>query len=625
MRARVCAATRAAWWKEGRGWKNAGRRQGRQGTEAKRARTRREEGRTGRWRTCSLVKASAPLGTREEDSERFSPTTSSSLVNLAGRSVAVVGLGSSGLSAARLACHRQAKRLVLMDNATGGPGEEQERAVEELKKSCEAQGCAVETLYGAHEPEHFEGVDVVVLSPGVPVKPMDRLLAGVRAPSSEAGEGGLLVVSELAFAICEIQDRFGIPVAAVTGTNGKTTVTHFAQQMLESLGKRCESCGNIGTQTVSEVALGLRLGDDELSRLEEEGAGPHTASGNGARSKSGNGSSENRAASELNSHPGLDCLVVEVSSYQLEIPTDHFHPRVAAVLNLSQDHMERHGGMVAYAMAKANVCANMTDEDDLLILPSADDISPTLDEAVTATNAECKRASVGKLPGVCVWTNHSEKTGFASVQLPCWFGPRDFSLGDFSERCLGEHNAWNAGVALLLCFGLGFDWPKIKVEEALGTLKTPPHRMEVVGTTSGGVTFVNDSKATNIDSTRVALAALQRKGDKVILLLGGQGKVKPDGSLGFADLLQQNRDGGARKDVVITFGASGNQIAEELASVPSVHVHNVKTLAEATALSVQLSTPGSFVLLSPACASFDEFKNFEERGEWFTSYARSIM
>jgi len=414
----------------------------------------------------------------------------------------------------------------------------------------------------------------------------------------------LHLISEFAFGAAEFEGE-GIRMAAITGTNGKTTVTHFVRQLLTSLGKNCISCGNIG-RPISDVALQLK----RHKKRRRAGVRSQVLGGNGS--------------SDEEMEP-LDAVVVELSSYQLEIPSP-FHPRVAAFLNLSSDHMERHGSMDAYAEAKANLCSNMLHKkDDLILLPKDNHLMET---HVKAKNATCARATIGKLPGLYVCNN------VASVQLPWWFTHRDFCLGDVSKNCLGEHNAWNAAVALFICFGLGFDWPMDQVVQALAHLKTPPHRMERLEEEVEGISFVNDSKATNVDAASVGISALPKPS---VVLLGGQAKRlgktstssnnnsnnhKSDdggGSLGFKELARAL----SHQKAVISFGQDGEQISEELKG-EEIECITVSTLKEAVAKAFEISSSGDTVLLSPACASFDEFRSFEDRGECFRKYVKEL-
>ena len=587
-------------------WRECGRRSSKRGSGARlRRRAAASASRPGPRQGAAGVDRSGVrprvIGLRTNSSSDASASISvDDVVDLRDKCVGVLGLGSSGLAAARLACDRKARRVVLMDNGAASPTETQKKAMDEVIEA--HPGTQVEAMFGPHEADHLSGVDLLVVSPGVSS-------AALEAIKPSQGPGCPDFVSEFAFAVGEIQ-ACGVPIAAVTGTNGKTTVAHFTDQLLRHLGKRSVSCGNIGTP-ISEVALSLRERAREARKSETET--------NGATSNGSNGSSDDGGDDGKDLDLGLDAVVVEVSSYQLELPSRIFHPKVAVILNLAQDHLERHGSMAAYAKAKANICLNMDDARDLLVLPH--EKHTLAEEEVRATNTTCSRVNMGDLPGVYL----QEGGEAVSVQLPWWFDHRDFLLGDFGRRCLGDHNAWNAGVAVLLCFALGFDWPKIQVEDGIENLEAPPHRLEVVAT-AGGVTFVNDSKATNVESTLVALKALPHK---PIVLLGGQAKRTPkdraqgegEPSLGFDKVLAFGK---CEQKAIITFGESGKEIASELESAGAEGVVSVAGLGEAFEKALEIASPGDTVLLSPACASFDAFKNFEERGDYFKGLVEEL-
>ena len=487
------------------------------------------------------------------------------LVDLGGKRVAVVGLGASGLAAAALALDRGASRVAMLDSNPSGPTDAQVEVARDLESS---GSCEVALRFGPHDLADFEGCDVIVCSPGVPASSIAPLVP----PAAT-------LVSELAFALCEITQNFAVPVACVTGTNGKTTTTTFLCSLLEGLGKTCEACGNIGLPA-SDVCLRLRRG----VRGEGNGTG------------------------------GLDCLAVEVSSYQLEIEScrDLFRPRAAAILNLTDDHAERHGGVEGYARAKASLAHAMRPGVDTLVLPRESESHPCL-EATLGEGAMDGAVRMGALPGATARLGHGASI---RVQLPWWHDPREFSLGEtFLERCAGDHNAMNAAAALILCFALGFDWPRRRVEAALDALEPPPHRLERLGVTGGGVAYVNDSKATNADSVRVALESLGGARARCVLMLGGRGKILGEsGSLGLQGLADGVKE-------VVCFGESGAKIAEEVGARQGLVF---STIAEALEAAHGVAEEGDTVLLSPACASFDEFGSFEERGEWFRRAFESL-
>ncbi|MEQ1502233.1 MAG: UDP-N-acetylmuramoyl-L-alanine--D-glutamate ligase [Myxococcota bacterium] len=388
---------------------------------------------------------------------------------------------------------------------------------------------------GPHRRERFEEADTIVVSPGIPTTQPDLAWA--------IGTGKD-VVGELGFAL-----RFlDAPVIAITGTNGKSTTTWFTGQLMTAAGYHPFVGGNLGTP-VCEAALA-----DER----------------------------------------YDVLVLEVSSYQLELPGT-LRPRVGAILNLTPDHLGRHGSMDGYAAAKAKLFANM-DRSDLAVLPVGDE---RLERADVYAGS---RGWLGAHPGVV-------RTGReVAIALP---DGRTASLSLAGFAVPGEHNLDNAAAAALLAIAFGAD--PARVAARLPTLEPLAHRMQIVARVAD-VLWIDDSKATNLDAARVGIAGIDRA---AVVLLGGQGKPNPDGTLGF-DALGPAL---ARHRAVVTFGQDGPRIAAELLAVGVVSAP-APTLKDAVALAGRLCRPGDAVLLSPGCASFDEFQNFEHRGDQFAAWVR---
>jgi len=506
--------------------------------------------------------------------------------DLEGCVVAVVGLAGSGLSAARLAYARGAS-VVGLDANVGAGRLEDDPGMRELMDAAgsrdgsgSGKGQSVRTELGPHESATLLGADRVVVSPGVPAFKVPELKAAMDSVK-------VRVQGELDFA-CECFPE-ELPVVAVTGTNGKSTVTTFVGQLLEAAGMRTFAGGNLGTAVSSMVLEGGTW----------------------------------------------DAAVIEVSSYQLELPVPSFRPCAAVVLNLTPDHLARHGTMASYAEHKVRVFGRMG-LADVAVLPQDNDLLLQVVGRGKGGGDLGSRAWIGTMPGV-------KRNGTSChVELPPGppgspggptgaLGTMDLDLS--VVPAVGEHNLDNAGVAVLLsaCVLLKSGVPNEGLAEVmqagLASLKSPPHRMEVIEGSRGGALWVNDSKATNVDAAAVGIRgianATDRSGGRAVVMLGGDPKRNTDGSLGFGQLADALSDA-KRVKAIVLFGACGSEIESELiqAGVPTPVAVVPGGLREAAATAGMLAGKGDAVLLSPGCASFDEFNNFEERGKAFTAYAR---
>jgi UDP-N-acetylmuramoylalanine--D-glutamate ligase len=330
-----------------------------------------------------------------------------------------------------------------------------------------------------------------------------------------------------------------VPIVAVTGTNGKSTTVRLLEAMLRAAGLRARAGGNVG-----DAALGL-VGEP------------------------------------------LDVAVLEVSSFQLET-IESFRPRVAVLLNVTPDHLDRHGDLAGYLAAKARIFENQAGDDVAIV--NAD---PALDALAARLAGRVWRFSA-RVPmelGAC-WDGEAVclRLGGAPERLPLEGLPRP--SGPLRENLLA---------ALLAVTALGAE--PTKALAALATFRPLPHRTEWVAERAG-VTWVNDSKATNPGATAPALALELRP---VVWIAGGKDK-----GLDYAELAAA-RLSGVRRALLI--GEAAPRIAAALgARVPH---ETVGSLEAAVARAAELARPGDVVLLSPACASFDQFRNFEHRGDRF--------
>ena len=391
--------------------------------------------------------------------------------------------------------------------------------------------------YGPHAETDFTCADVVVMSPGVPTE--TKWVALARS-------AGATVVGELGFA-AEVVHEAPVPVLAVTGTNGKSSTVSFIGQLLANATMTTFVGGNLG-RPLSELALGL-----------------------------------------LDGSLDPDVAVVEVSSYQLELPGG-FRPAAAAILNLTPDHLARHKTMQAYAAAKARVFENMG-PGGVAVLPDA---APWAPDALPPGVIE---ARLGRRPGIW-WEGDS-----ILIQLQA-DGPAE-RIDAAAFPLPGDHNRDNLSVALLLAHIAGAPVDRLDP----GILEALPHRLQPVAN-HGGLTWVNDSKATNVEAAQIGVEALT---GPALVLLGGAGK---DGA-NYGALLPGLRAHARR---VICFGASGPEIAAALPLPATVLLDG--GLEDAVRDAREHARPGDTILLSPACASFDEFRNFEHRGDVFAALAR---
>jgi UDP-N-acetylmuramoylalanine--D-glutamate ligase len=370
----------------------------------------------------------------------------------------------------------------------------------------------------------------LVKSPGVPRE----------VPIVQAALGaGLTVLGELELAWRLLPNRF----IAVTGTNGKTTTTEWIGHILRVAGRPAAVAGNVGTALSSLV-----------------GQVPHEAT-----------------------------IVCECSSFQLE-DTLAFTPETAVLLNLTPDHLDRHGTFERYTAAKLQIFARQGN-DDVAVAP--------LGLGVEELGGCARRVCVGEGPGAEL----SEAAG----QL--WWDEQPLlSTGEISLR--GAHNRSNAMAAAAACLANGVE--REAVAEGLRTFAGVSHRLEALGSV-GGVRYVNDSKATNVDSTLVALAAFS---GGVHLILGGRGKAQD-----FTPLAAPVAE---RCRVVYLIGEGAEEIERALAA-SGVELVRAGTLESAVQRAAGTAAPGETVLLSPACASFDQFSDFEARGDAFRELVTALL
>ena len=445
-------------------------------------------------------------------------------MQLAGRRALVVGLGKSGVAAARLLATHGA-RVALADDKGGEALADSLRQLEDVPH---------ERYLAGLRAEAFHGRDLVVVSPGVPLS--DRHLAEARAR-------GVEVIGEVELAARFVQE----PIVGITGTNGKSTTTALTAHLLRAAGKKVFAGGNLGDPLSNRVLSGGKL----------------------------------------------DATVCELSSYQLEGIVS-LRCAAAAALNVTPDHLDRYPSLEAYAAAKERIFENQK-AGDAAVLNLAD---PRV--AAMRTPAGVRRR------GFDGRGRNAEAAGFLRAKAVLAADGAEYDLRAPTLR--GAHNAENALAALLLARHLGA--PPWALQQGLDTYPGLPHRLEPVRTLDG-VEWVNDSKGTNVDSVQKSLSAFDRG---VLLIMGGRGKGAP-----YRPLRALFPD---RVRALLTIGEDAPRIAEELGDL--VAVTACGDLRTAVAQARQLARAGDTVLLSPACASYDQFRNFEDRGDQFKALVRGL-
>ena len=427
--------------------------------------------------------------------------------------VAVVGMGSSGQSAAKLSLALGYDVLCIDRNKCDIP-----------------EGCA----FVLEEDAKLENVSLVVVSPGVP-----RQNTLILAALAE----GILIISELNFASRHLH----IPIMAVTGTNGKSSTVWYAKQMAEQLGLSVFLGGNFGC-ALSEMALDILENDTHY-----------------------------------------DLAIVEVSSYQMEWSQD-FLPNAASILNLTPDHLARHETLEEYKRCKLKLFEHQTESHRAVLPLVSNDIYPQ-------TNA--LKRFFGNL------SDRQDELGcFANEYGLHWFGKQQkWSVKRSEIPLLGEHNLHNIAAALLLLEP--FTSGRLG-DQLCKNLEALEHRLEPIRVNNR--LWINDSKATNIEATQAALKSMT---EPVTLLLGGAGKQGADYTQ-LTDLLRK------KTTQVICFGSSATEIHSQVATVLPENIQCSVTVDLSSAIQLaRLQEDPRPVLLSPACASFDAFNNFEHRGRFF--------
>ncbi len=445
-----------------------------------------------------------------------------------GRKAVVLGLGRSGLAAAKLLA-RKGFRVFVSDS----------RPRRELRDIANKLPEKIKWEAGGHSDRildhHF-----IVKSPGIPHHA--PILAKARA-------AGMPVFSEVEVALSFAPK---VRVVAVTGTNGKTTTATMTAAAFKSARKKVHLLGNIG-QTVSGSISKLKKGDT---------------------------------------------VVLEVSSYQLE-DSRHFKPDAAAIINVTSDHLDHHGSMQAYMEAKARIFRRQ-DRDNFAVFNADDALSLGFTRECRARKLFFSRTPSNR---TAAWLEKGK------INLRLQGEKKTHKIPP--PKIPGEHNLENAMAAALLAACQGVK--PTAIAKAFKNFKSVEHRLEDVGKV-GKLLCLNDSKATNVDSSIAALRSLDDRAGKILLILGGL--QKPGGFKALRPHIEN------RVKAVFAIGNAVGKIEEDLQGV--THVFPCTTLEQAVQVAYQIGQKGDSLVLSPACASFDQFDSFEHRGDVFKSLVKKI-
>jgi UDP-N-acetylmuramoylalanine--D-glutamate ligase len=404
---------------------------------------------------------------------------------------------------------------------------------------------------GEHRRESFETADLVVISPGVP---------HTIAPVAAARESGVPILGEI-----ELASRFiHEPIIAITGTNGKTTTTSLVGEMLKESGLEVFVGGNIGAPLIGHVAEGKKV----------------------------------------------QAVVAEISSFQLDTIAT-FRPRVAVLLNIAEDHLDRYPDFDAYARSKARIFENQQ-PTDIAILNGSDPLIGELTETISSRklfffqttdalhHTDTDGASITD-EGISLQVKALLKMGTELPQAAMSGTDSVISINGSDISLLGRHNLENAAAAAMAALAGGGTLNGVKA--ALHAYRGLAHRLEHVATI-GDVRYYNDSKATNVDAVNRALECFS---EPVVLILGGRNKGG-----NFRALAQKIR---RHVKHIIAIGEAGREINDTLGRLAPVTT--VTTMEDAVRKGKDAANPGEVVLLSPACASFDMYTNYAARGDDF--------
>jgi len=490
-------------------------------------------------------------------------------VEIKAKRALIFGLGRSGVGAANL-LSRAGAEVTVTDM----------KPEEELSEYMRRLSPSVKLCLGGY-PRSMNGTDLIVISPGVPL--------GIE-PIVRAREKGIKVIGELELAYQFLKEggqgaegkgqRVTPRFLAVTGSNGKSTTTTLLDLMLRKGGFRTLLGGNIGNALTEEIQKAVTEGKAKAEEKED-----------------------------LNLSLNLDLadfIVVEVSSFQLE-SINEFKPSVATILNITPDHLDRYHSMDEYSDAKAAIFRNQGEEEFLVL--NADD--PQAEEVISE-----KLKVKGEKPGLFYFSRTNRVNGvyLKDGSLYCYFpgsipGAQPSALIDADEiKIKGVHNLENAMASAAMALLAGC--PPDAVATALREFPGLEHRLEFVRELDG-IRYINDSKGTNVGAVMKSLEGFT---SPVLLIAGGRDKA--------GDFTQLRPLIKGRVKVLVLIGEAAGKIGKALGDLTETVL--AADMKDAVDRSRSMADRGDVVLLSPACASFDMFRDFEDRGEQFKEIVRGL-
>ncbi len=455
-------------------------------------------------------------------------------MDLKGKYVLVFGAGKSGIGAAGLLLHEQAKVILYDGNAKQDP--------EEIRRKLNA-GADVEIILGQLSDEVLDRLELVVLSPGVPAD----LPVVLKMKEKEIPVWGEV---ELAYRVGKGE------VLAITGTNGKTTTTSLLGEIMKAYREDVQVVGNIGTAYTS---VALDTTEDTVT-------------------------------------------VAEISSFQLET-IEKFHPKASAITNITEDHLNRHHTMEEYIRVKERITENQTMED-VCVLNYEDEVLRAFGEKLIGEQ---------KVQVLFFSSLRALQDGIYCQDGTIWLaenGEREPVVHTDELKILGQHNYENVMTAVGMAYYAGV--PMDVIRKAVCAFQGVEHRIEYV-CEKNGVVYYNDSKGTNPDAAIKGIQAMNRP---TLLIGGGFDKQSTYESWIRAF------DGKVKYLVLI--GETREKIAETARREGFHEILMAENLEEAVKICADKAEPGDAVLLSPACASWDQFDSYEQRGDLFKKYVRTL-